>query len=208
MVRYQVARMIPTRAQAPRPDGRLDNPLTRRLVAHAQRIIEGQHHAMRSTLRRYTDLPERQRLMVQARRAEAMAQLTGVERRLTVLELDRRWSAHMERMADLREAAHLERLGGRDPVLMYNKRVDEAFSPFFDEVQAAVREALAAGPPPPDDRRLQGPTATWTYLVDDNPFDDRIGLAMVGNIGLAAVAALVAWPLLLIWSVYRWSRRS
>ena len=32
--------------------------------------------------------------------------------------------------------------------------------------------------------KFKRPSATWTYLVNDNPFENMIGLQMIGNIGM------------------------
>jgi hypothetical protein len=38
------------------------------------------------------------------------------------------------------------------------------------------------------------PSATWTYLIKDNPFDPLLEIQFKGNIGLSAWAGLL-WPL-------------
>jgi preprotein translocase subunit SecA len=55
-----------------------------------------------------------------------------------------------------------------------------------------------------EDMGLQGPSSTWTYLVSDQAFTDRLAASLVGgrNIGFATGAALTG-PLLLLWAFSR-----
>ena len=41
---------------------------------------------------------------------------------------------------------------------------------------------------------LRVPSATWTYLINDDPFEHKFGMLMVANAGISAWAALL-WPL-------------
>jgi preprotein translocase subunit SecA len=55
---------------------------------------------------------------------------------------------------------------------------------------------------------LRGPSSTWTYLVNDDAFSDRMAAMLLSrrNIGFAANAALTG-PLLLVWALSRRLRR-
>jgi preprotein translocase subunit SecA len=58
--------------------------------------------------------------------------------------------------------------------------------------------------------RLRGPSSTWTYLINDDPFTDGLAATMMSgrNIGFAASAALIG-PLLILWALSRrFGRRS
>ena len=140
--------------------------------------------------------------------------LREVWRRLTILQLDLLWSEHLEQGADIRETIFLEELAGKDPLTEHDRRIGQGFESFFDRLEQRVDEELeglegSSREPSIEDERLRGPTSTWTYLVDENPFRDQLGLALLGNAGFAAWVALVYWPLLLLWALYKkfWRRK-
>ena len=57
---------------------------------------------------------------------------------------------------------------------------------------------------------VKGPSATWTYLVNDDPFRDPLGAMLVGpgRTTFAVGAALFATPLLIVLGLAdRWARR-
>jgi hypothetical protein len=57
---------------------------------------------------------------------------------------------------------------------------------------------------------LSAPAATWTYLVNDDPFRSRIGALLTGPGGatVAIYSAALLTPLLLLWGIVeRWHRR-
>ncbi len=78
----------------------------------------------------------------------------------------------------------------------------------LDEAVARTFETAALGPDGIDMERegLRGPSSTWTYVVNDDPFRDQLGpqLAGTGNFGVAAAAAMlhVAGPLLIAWGLH------
>jgi preprotein translocase subunit SecA len=53
------------------------------------------------------------------------------------------------------------------------------------------------------DTILKGPSSTWTYLVNDDPFRNQIGMMLTGpgkaTFGIGA--ALMAMPLLILWGI-------
>ena len=57
---------------------------------------------------------------------------------------------------------------------------------------------------------IRGPSSTWTYLVNDDPFRNQIGMMLTGpgRTTIAIYAAAIMMPLLLLWGlVDRFLRR-
>lgn len=233
MVRYGLEdlisrRFVPGQSKAP-----IDSPVVAAEIARTQRVIEGQNLEIRRTLARYAAVVEDQRRLVKERRRgildgtllpgiwcsipdrfEALASAVGetavrrAERDVVLFHIDRAWRTHLAFCADLREGIHLVRLGGRDPLTEFSNEAIRAFSRFDDEVHDAVLAAF-------DDVRivdgrvdlsplgLKGPSSTWTYLVNDDPFSNQIGtlLTGVGGKSVAAYSAAMLMPLLILWGV-------
>ena len=218
----------------------IEHPVVRREIARAQRIIEGQNFEIRRTLSRYTATLEEQYALVMERRAalvsgdevpELWAAAPGArgrlvaavgeaatddaERACTRAHLDRLWREHLAACADLREGIHLVRLGGQDPLRRFTTEVrsrfarlttalDEAVLSSLDGVRASGGRLEIAGVD------LKGPSSTWTYLVNDDPFREQALLSLVGTGGKAvAIYAAVVMPgLFLLWTIVeRFARR-
>jgi len=45
---------------------------------------------------------------------------------------------------------------------------------------------------------LSAPSATWTYLVNDDPFEDKFIMRFAGDIGFSVLAGL-QWPLAMLY---------
>jgi len=244
--RYGVVGLIPVRHRPALQPGPVEDPLVRREIARAQRIIEGQNFETRRTLWRYSAMVEEQRAQMCERREEWLhdaieptacvegapdhyaalervvgaAELRRVENRLTLILLDRRWSAHLALIEDIREGIHLQRYGGRDPLTEFQRQIIGAYAAMMEELQdevVATFERLSAEDGTIDLERagLRSPTSTWTYLINDNPFSS-FGLSLIaqGNVGVslaASVLALMYWPFTLVAAtvvfVRRWLRR-
>jgi preprotein translocase subunit SecA len=237
--RYGIERLIPRRLWPERRDGPLDNPVIRREIARAQRIVEGQNFEIRRTLCRYSEQVETQRRTVERMRreildgsapggrlafaepdwyAEACARagkeaVRRAEGQVTLHHLDRRWSEHLAAVADLREGIHLLRVGGRDPLTEFLHVVVDRFREMRERVDDDVTRTMRSirfGADGIDLERegLRGPSSTWTYLVNDDPFRDQLGIQLAGNTGFAAAAALYTGPILILWGLYnRYLRR-
>ncbi|MFC9691367.1 accessory Sec system translocase SecA2 [Kribbella sp. NPDC056951] len=107
-------------------------------------------------------------------------------RRIALHHLDRRWTDHLAYLADLREGIHLRSLAGgivhMKPIDEFNKSAIASFDTLIADAwkDAAETFAEASITDAGLDEAASGvprPTATWTYLVNDNPFGteaDRI----------------------------------
>ncbi len=240
LVRYGIAELIPQGLRPSPSDAPLDNPVIRREIARAQRIVDGQNVEIRHTLARYAAVLEDQhRLLGDRRQAmlsgddaprlwqreprlrEALAMAAGeravveAERLVTLACIDAAWRDHLARCADVREGIHLVRLGGQDPLTVYTREAIETFERMDGAIDEAVLAALprmrvVAGRVDLSAAGIKSPSATWTYLVNDDPFRNRIGALLTGPGGatIAMYAAAVLSPLLILWGlVERLARR-
>lgn len=172
------------------------------IVAHAQRVAEGVNLQIHRNTWRYTRLLEQQRELIlewrdkvlhgdSAARALAegdperwasMPEETREEtaRQIVLHAIDRCWTEHLAFLTDLREGIHLRALGRMSPIDEFHREAVAEYKAMLAEVERRSLEAFEA--PEPD---LKRPTATWTYMVQDNPFGtewDRI-LKRVGSGG-------------------------
>jgi preprotein translocase subunit SecA len=240
LVRYGVERLIPLRARPPRQEAPIDGAVVPREIARAQRIIEGQSLEIRRTLWRYAAAIEDHRLLVHARRqalltgeeppdlwrhegapydalvgAVGEAAVRRAETAVTLAHIDRAWSDYLSFVAEIREGIHLIGLGGQDPLARFKVQAAEAFQAMQDDVEASVRAALPPAAPGMDATSLsrlavKGPSSTWTYLVNDDPFRNQLGSMLTGpgHTTFAIGAALFAGPLLILLGIVdRWFRK-
>lgn len=165
-------------------------------VDHAQRVIEGQHLGVRSTLVRYDRMLEGQRRTVHRRRREVLlgeaesllkaerpqrhleleAQLGEealgrLERDVTLAAIDEGWSDHLEEVALVREDVAWVSLS-RVPLHEFQERLARMGVELMDRIDEAVLEALSAAGVAAGGSRGGGTGATWTYQTSDEAFPD------------------------------------
>jgi len=239
LVRYGIHNLLHGRSVPGRRDEPIDDPVISEEIARAQRIIEGQNFEIRKTLSRYSSVVENQhRVLMERRQAllhghdvpdvwknaapERYAALVAssskdevecAERTVTLFHIDRVWRDHLGFCADLREGIHLVSLGGLDPLSRFTSDVMTAFRPLEAIIDKAVLETLplvtvgvdlgAAG--------INGPSSTWTYLVNDDPFRNQVLLKLIGPGGttIAIYSSALLGPLFLLWgAVERFLRKA
>ncbi len=129
--------------------------------------------------------------------------LEELERNLTLLVIDQCWAEYLEYISCIRDGIHLVIIGGKDPFEEYLREVIEAFGELRENIKKETinvfRSIKVTGTGiDPGRKELKGPSATWTYLVNDNPFEDDLGLMLASskNSGFSAVAA--GFPLISI----------
>jgi preprotein translocase subunit SecA len=235
---YGVRGLIPAGRIPERQPQPIEDPLVGREVARAQRIIEGTSFDIRTRLWRYSMRVEQQRRTYQSwRRAvledcepsgllaegcpERWAEVVRrfgpqeaarLERRLTLLAMDHAWSEHLGLVARIREGIHVVGFAGKDPLTEFTREIHQAFQEMSQLVDEDVRArflALSLSGERIDwtQAGLLGPSSTWTYLVHDQPWGNPM-LGLLNRSGVAAAAAVVAGPFLVIWAaLLHWRRR-
>jgi preprotein translocase subunit SecA len=178
------------------------------VVGHAQRVAEGVTLEIHRNTWRYNELVERQRTQFLVQRDRALrtdAAATGLRGRrpelddetfalaarlVTLYHLDRAWADHLAFLAELREGIHLRALGhGMNAFDEFNRETVRAYGRLLDEVAERSGESLdtlkiTESGPDLAATGLTRPTATWTYLVQENPFgtDFERALQRVGRL--------------------------
>jgi preprotein translocase subunit SecA len=117
--------------------------------------------------------------------------LTDAARQITLACLDQAWAEHLAQASDVREGIHLRALGHSSnpfggsliPVQEFNRELTELFSRFTAEVTERTVAAFQAAEITESGADLAGaglkrPSATWTYVVQENPFGTDFGRAV------------------------------
>ncbi len=109
--------------------------------------------------------------------------LARAARQIALYHLDRGWADYLAQLADIREGIHLRSLGrGLDPLDQFHAEAVRLFGPMLDEVARRSAQTFAEVPISADGADLAAaglkrPTATWTYLVQDDPFGSPLSRA-------------------------------
>jgi preprotein translocase subunit SecA len=125
-----------------------------------------------------------------------------------LFQIDRAWRDHLALAADLREGIHLVGLGGQDPLTRFTTEITLAFRGLESAIDGAVLNVLehvrvSGGRVDLEGLGIRGPSSTWTYLVNDDPFRNQIGMMLTGpgRTTIAIYAAAMMGPLLLMWGM-------
>lgn len=183
----------------PAADGSIESKRIRDWIEHCQRVTEGQLLEIHSQTWKYNKLLANQRDIIDKRRAElldtdrawqeifersARATLLDKElprdtlvraaREIMLYHLDLGWSDHLALMDDVRESIHLRAIARETPIDEFHRI---AVREFKELAQRAVDNAVDTFNEVPidadgahlEEQGLARPSATWTYMVSDNP---------------------------------------
>ncbi|MEU7929516.1 accessory Sec system translocase SecA2 [Micromonospora sp. NPDC049107] len=177
-------------------------------VEHAQRVAEGVNHEIHRNTWRYSVVIEQQRIALAARRERLLTSdvaalmlldkepekagemdedlLARAGRSIALFHLDRLWAEHLAELSEVREGVHLRALGRLDPLDEFHRAAVPAFNNLVPEIEARTiatfNETEFDEDWEPEDGTLVRPTATWTYLVHDNPFGSELD-RLIASIG-------------------------
>ncbi len=110
--------------------------------------------------------------------------LGDAARQIVLWHLDQAWADHLGYMAAVREGIHLRALGhGLNPLIEFHKEAVRAFSGLLEAVEKGSAESfeivlVTIDGADLDAAGLKRPAATWTYMVQDNPFGNDIDRAL------------------------------
>jgi len=156
----------------------------KQLMTRRDQVLEG-----RATPRLAQIAPARWD-QVSAQHGEGVA--LQVEAQIELALQDRLWADHLTEVADIREGIHLHALSGggpfavgTDPQLAFSRLVVQAFDARWESLEADLAQAFVdvdIGPDGADlgPAGLQAPAATWTYIINDDPFEAAMSRAMRG----------------------------
>ena len=110
-------------------------------------------------------------------------------RTIALSHLDRLWAEHLAMLSEVREGVHLRALGRLDPLDEFHRAAVPAFNELIPEIEvrtvATFEELDFTKDWQPEDVGIVRPSATWTYLVYDNPFGSELD-RLVAKTGRAA----------------------
>ncbi|BEL02317.1 accessory Sec system translocase SecA2 [Actinoplanes sichuanensis] len=190
-------------------DGVVHDSQVEYAVEHAQRVAEGVNHEIHKNTWRYSVVIEQQRLLLAERRERLLTSevaaimllekspdkaketdedvLSDAARAIALYHLDKQWADHLAYLSEVREGVHLRALGKLDPLDEFHRSAVPAFQEMLTQVEAKTIEAfeevdLTDGWQP-ERAEIVRPSATWTYLVHDNPFGSELDrlIAAVGR---------------------------
>lgn len=195
-----------------RPDatGRIEEKRVNHFIGHCQRVTEGQLLEIHAQTWKYNKLLTDQRVIIDERRgrlldtetaweelqqraperAAEVAHLPGIAgaaREIMLYHLDEEWAEHLSVMDEVRESIHLRAVAKETPIDEFHRI---AVREFKDLAQRAVDRAVETFENVPIDEdgahlvdhgRIR-PSATWTYMVSDNPLSNS-GNSVFSGIG-------------------------
>ncbi|MFJ6533129.1 accessory Sec system translocase SecA2 [Microbacterium sp. NPDC091662] len=103
-------------------------------------------------------------------------------RELAAFSLDDLWCEHLASLQATRDGIHLRALGGQDPLDEFHRIALVEFEEFFERAYDETRQALySTGEFDLEAAvatiRARRPSATWTYMITDNPLGDAASRA-------------------------------
>lgn len=159
-----------------------------KLLADQREIIDERRKNLLDTDQAWQELSERSpKRAVELEAAVDHDVLVQAAREIMLYHLDFGWSEHLALMDDVRESIHLRAIARETPIDEYHRI---AVREFKDLAQRAVDEAVGtfdsvlidAEGAHLEDSGLARPSATWTYMVSDNPLSGS-GNSLIKGIG-------------------------
>jgi len=216
MIKYKLQELLPKKYQKIKKPIQLVSLIVQNRIIQAQRIIEGQMYDLRQTLFEYTDFIEKQRLLFQSQRqnilindnfiSENYRQLPKKEQ-LSIKEYllnqyDIIWASHLEYTKDLQESIHLVRLGGEVPIRVFHKKTDDNFKNINRKINQIINK-LSQKQLELKNLGIKKPSSSWTYIVNDNPYGNQLGISLISSTNIAFQLDLLTAPILIIIGIFK-----
>jgi preprotein translocase subunit SecA len=140
-------------------------------------------------------------------------ELVALCKRISLWCLDGRWSEYLAEVTDIREGIHLRRIGGQNPLFEFHKIVIDLFDTLQNDIEKSMLRMIHNAAMFPDKAGISGanspmksPSSTWTYMINDNPFDPMLEVQLGSNVGISAWSAML-WPLMAIYFIMKKMKR-
>ena len=103
---------------------------------------------------------------------------------LVLYQYDRLWSEHLDYLQQVRDSIHLVRFGGQTPAGISAAGGPAVFPVLcerIDEVRKKSVAAIAKSELELQELGVRRPSSTWTYVVNDNPFGNKLVTMLLDN---------------------------
>lgn len=103
--------------------------------------------------------------------------LRNAVKQITLFHIDQCWAEYLAQIDHIREGIHLFSAGGQNPLDEFHKIVADRFQKLLRRIDDEIIKTFKSAEITEDGidmakEGLVGPTSTWTYLINDNPFGD------------------------------------
>lgn len=206
MVKFGIQKKLPRKYHKLKLDDLIKDGRLNSLINHIQRVIDGQNFEIRKSLGKYSLLMEYQRRMISKKRNEVMCstqspflaaerpelykelsrkfndeRVNTIERRVAIHYIDECWYDFLEYCEGVQEGIHLVRATRKVPLDEYRKLVIEEFDSLMSQMDFKILQELEQTDFGISDGELLNkgfntPTATWTYIINDNVKVKRFSL--------------------------------
>lgn len=205
MLRYKLHDVLPGKYKKLSGDIKIEDKGIRKFVSHIQKVVEDQSSEIRRTLNVYSNLSEQQRKIVQDDRQKLLLDdqylidktetrnyflkngKTQLEkfRTLILFQYDQYWAIHLDELQQVKEGIYMVRFGGQTPLLEYQRIGDQIFQEFLDRlddnIKIKIKQFLSKPSSSLQDLGIQKPSSTWTYVINDNPFGNKLATMLLNN---------------------------
>ena len=212
MEKYQLKSLFPKNYPFKQQQTPLSEKVVVKVIVHAHRVIEGQMYEIRKTLFQYSTFVEKQRKLIQGERQGVLFRSQGTSNNdleaLILNQYDKAWAKHLAFVQQTRESIHLVRLGGQNPLQVFHEQVKDHFTLIQEELEQNIAEIIRQHDAGLVEQRLEKPSSTWTYIINDNPFKDQLGMMLLSNANIGFQADVFTIPVLFFLGVFRrWRHR-
>lgn len=231
MIKYKLQELLPKKLRQLSGTAPLQQAKIKKVIRTTQRIMENQLMDMRKNLYQYAAFAEQQRVILQQERQEILKDISTLQdfhpslpsfaeaspkqldliKSYALLQYDKHWAAHLDLLSHLREGIHFVRLGGQNPLRSFRKQADELFQSLYleltEKITLWIEKVMQQEDSNLDREALERPASTWTYVINDNPFEDQLSILLLDNANTGMHVDFVSAPFLFTIAMMRWMKQ-
>ncbi len=231
MIKYRLKELLPRKFQKLEGSPPILAPKVRKAIRSMQHIIECQLRDMRKSLYQYAAFIEKQRTIIQQERLKILTSPRSLDdlfpslpklrhanpaqlqwaKNYALLQYDRQWALHLDELAQSRDGVHLVRLGGQNPLHTFQKMADASFNKLYERLEIIlgdwINKVLTEDLSEEEMQQLERPASTWTYVINDNPFEDQLSILLLNNANTGMHVDFVSAPVLFTVAMMRWIKQ-
>jgi preprotein translocase subunit SecA len=114
-------------------------------------------------------------------RALGKDKVDETEKYVLLVQIDKCWADYLDYVAYIKDGIHLESLSHKNPLDEYNRLIIQAFESLEEKIETAVVDIFFSMDVDQGEfdlhvPELKVPSATWTYIINDRFFQNRVNL--------------------------------